>query len=111
MIFEHVDNIDYLEFILTAKEIAKLRGGKLDICGPVQEFPKNSWRKFKMNIFIRKERDEETKRGEEDYAIEEGEEQNNNINKHSRDGSVWISAKTSHCRGFNNGSQVGRENP
>lgn len=66
LIYEHVEGMAYLELLLTPKEIAKLTA-PTPMTGPVQEFPTLALLGQPLNVFIRKELNEEILE-EEEYA-------------------------------------------
>lgn len=110
MIFEHVEGVDYLEFILTPKEILKLKRSTYELKGPVKIFPENTLRKFKLNVFIRPELEEKIIEDEEEAnAIKKRRNQEDGQHQYKRNGTSWSPAETSHRRGFNNSSQIGRK--
>lgn len=110
MIFEHVEGVDYLEFILTPKEILKLKRSTYELKGPVKTFPENTLREFKLNVFIRPELEEKIIQDEEEAdAAKKRNKQEDHFYEYKRNDRSRSPTKASRRGRHDIGSQIGSQ--
>lgn len=99
VIFERVDKQDYIEVILTEKEVEKISEKVV-----AKDFATSLYGKNSLNICVRQENIYEQMEVQD--ATKESQEQSNNKQKRKGIGKAWTPAEACSRRGFNNGSQI-----